>query len=240
MGSEQRRRKKSGKIWTGCLAVLLFLAVLFHGTETIRDEENWHIYEVYCMGDSITYGSGLGDEERLTASYPARLGQLLGAGYEVVNYGVKGRTLLDTTEKAYRGTGYIDMVRIQSPDILIIMLGTNDSKQRNWNAKAYKQQYLALVAELQEIPSRPAIYLMAPPEAYAGEDGEIIYGIDNTVIRDEIRQIVKEVAEETGEEFIDLYAVTEDHPEYFTDGVHLNREGYEVLARTVYERIREG
>lgn len=240
MRAERKGREQNRKTWAGCLAALLFLVVLFRGAETIRDEENGHIYEVYCMGDSITYGSGLGDEERLTASYPARLGQLLGAGYEVVNYGVSGRTLLDTSEKAYRGTGYIDMVRIQSPDILIIMLGTNDSKQGTWNAEAYKQQYLALVEELQEIPSKPVIYLMAPPEAYAGKDGEIIYGIDNTVIRDEIREIVKEVAEETGEEFIDLYAVTEDHPEYFTDGVHLNREGYEVLAHAVYESIHEG
>ena len=66
---------------------------------------------------------------------------------------------------------------------------------------------------------------------------KIIYGISNDIIRDEIGRIEREVAVETEVNVIDLYAVTENHPEYFTDGLHPNKEGYAVVARTVYEQI---
>lgn len=239
MDVEQRIRRNNRKKWIQSLAVLLFLIVLFWETESLRDAENRRIYQVYCIGDSITYGKGLKKEERLTASYPAKLQQMLGAGYEVINYGASGRTLMDIPERSYRDTGYFEMVKIQSPDVVVVMLGTNDSKKGLWDAAEYERQYLVLVEELKEIYTEPDIYLMAPPAAFPGTDGKIIYGISNDVIRDEMRGIVEKVAKETGAEFVDLYAVTEDHPEYYTDGVHLNREGYGVLAHTVYERIHE-
>lgn len=239
MHVEQRIRKNNRKRWIQGLAVVLFLVILFWETESLRDEEHGRVCQVYCIGDSITYGKGLEKEERLTASYPAVLQQMLGAGYEVINYGASGKTLMDIPERSYLDTGYVEMVKIQSPDIVVVMLGTNDSRRELWNAAEYERQYLVLVEELKEIYSRPDIYLMAPPEAFPGIEGKIIYGIDNDVIRDEIRGIVEEVAKETGTEFIDLYGVTEGHPEYFTDGVHMNREGYGVLAHTVYESIHE-
>lgn len=154
-----------------------------------------------------------------------------------MNYGASGRTLLDIPGKSYRDTGYIEAVKGELPDILIIMLGSNDSRSDRWHAKKYKQAYIALLKELQMIESKPAIYIMTPPEAFPRENGEIIHGIRNEIIHDEIGRIVREVAEETGVGLIDLYAVTENHPEYFFDGVHPNKEGYEVVAQTVYEHI---
>ena len=77
------------------------------------------------------------------------LGRLLGRRYEVTNYGVSGRTLLDIPGKSYRDTGYINEVKAGLPDILIVMLGSNDSRSGRWNAKKYKQAYLALLKELQ-------------------------------------------------------------------------------------------
>ena len=40
--------------------------------------------KVVCMGDSITEGFGIGPDE----NYPAKLGQMLGDAYTVVNKGV--------------------------------------------------------------------------------------------------------------------------------------------------------
>lgn len=225
------------KKWIYALSVLLFLAVLFCKTESVMEEESTRIYQVYCLGDSITYGSGLSQELRPVACYPAQLQELLGARYQVMNYGVSGKTLMDVPERSYRDTGYVDIAKMQSPDILVVMLGTNDTKEDIWDAKRYKEEYVALVEELQAIESEPDIYLMIPPEAFPYEDGVIVYGINNDTIHDEIRDIVREVSEETGTGLIDMYAVTEDHPEYFMDGVHPNQQGYEVLAKAVYEQI---
>lgn len=225
------------KKWICAFAVLLFLVVLFGRTENVMEAESTYIYQVYCLGDSITYGSGLSQELRPTACYPARLQELLGAKYQVMNYGVSGKTLSDVPERSYRDTGYIDMVKMQEPDILVVMLGTNDSKADVWNAERYKEEYVALVEELQAIESEPDIYLMIPPEAFPYEDGVIVYGINNDTIHDEIRDIVRTVSEEAGTGLIDLYAVTENHPEYFMDGVHPNQRGYEILAQTVYAQM---
>lgn len=221
-----------------CLAVSIGVFFSAGWSERIAPEDYREPVHVYCMGDSITQGSGIEEEEREEKSYPGRLQQYLGAGYEVTNYGVSGRTMIDIPEKWYRNTGYIELVEAQSPDIVTIMLGTNDSKAGNWNAEAYKSQYVAMVEELQEIPSSPRIYIMAPLRAFPREDGEIIYGIDNDVIKGEIHRIVEEVADETGARMIDLYAVTDGHPEYFADGVHCNEAGYEVLAGAICQEIK--
>lgn len=224
-------------IWKALVIPPLVLLLLFVNTETLMEKEDTRIYKVYCMGDSITYGKGVPEEQRAEASYPAVLGKLLGSRYEVVNYGVSGRTLLDIPEKSYRATGYLDIVKLQQPDIIIVMLGSNDSRRGRWDAGKYKEAYLAFVRELQEIESAPDIYIMAPPEAFPREDGNIIHGIRNDIIHDEIGRIVREVAEETGVHIIDLYAVTEDHPEYFYDGVHPNQEGYAIVAQAIYEQL---
>ena len=47
------------------------------------------VTRVACIGDSITYGTGLSN--RATQAYPARLQALLGEDYEVRNFGNPGR-----------------------------------------------------------------------------------------------------------------------------------------------------
>ena len=47
---------------------------------------------VACVGDSITEGAGVRDPNK---RYPAQLGVLLGANYDVKNFGVSGTTMLD-------------------------------------------------------------------------------------------------------------------------------------------------
>ena len=49
--------------------------------------------KVACVGNSITYGTGLSD--RVTQSYPVKLQKLLGERYEVENFGKPGATLLN-------------------------------------------------------------------------------------------------------------------------------------------------
>ena len=119
---------------------------------------------------------------------------------------------------------YLSLIHI-SPDVVIIMLGTNDSKQKYWDAERYEEQYLALIDELHNLPGHPYLYLMAPPEAFPAEEGEILYGINNDVIGGEIRNLVPDIAEQSGCGTLDLYALTQDHPEYFVDGIHPTEEG---------------
>lgn len=225
------RNRKKYSLVSGVFVLAAVTAGIF-----LWKEERNHNYSVYCIGDSITYGTGVADS-RETDSYPALLGGMLGERYTVYNYGVSGRTLLDNTAKPYKDTEYMEKVLGETADIMVVMLGSNDSKRHNWQPGEFERQYIELVETLQEGERRPEIYLMTPPRAFAGADGVIAYGIDETVVREEVREIVSEVAEKTGVRLIDIYAVTENHPEYFMDGVHPNKKGNEAIAEAVYAEL---
>ncbi len=189
--------------------------------------------KVACIGDSITYGAGV-LWSRARDSYPAQLQQMLGDEYQVVNYGASGRTLQEEGDTPYRKTVFIEHSQNIAPDIVVIMLGTNDSKPFNWNAERYEEQYIKLVQSYQSLEKKPQIFLVAPPAAFI-KDGEdkVVYNIDQNVIENQIHDIVQHVAEQTGATFIDMFEVTKDHPEYFMDGVHGNQNGYKVIANTI-------
>ena len=57
------------------------------------------VVKVACVGNSITYGAGISNRDR--DSYPAVLGQMLGEGYEVRNYGFSARTCLNKGDYPY-------------------------------------------------------------------------------------------------------------------------------------------
>jgi len=80
--------------------------------------------KIACMGDSITYGYSLSNPS--VYSYPARLQGILPDGYTATNYGSSGKTLLFNTGASYiTNSNYTNAVNSQ-PDIIVIILGTND------------------------------------------------------------------------------------------------------------------
>ena len=86
---------------------------------------------VSCIGDSITSGVGVGNPA--TESYPAKLQKLLGTNYTVLNYGVSGTTALIQGDMPYVATSaFTASHQAPLPNIVVIMLGSNDSKSQNW------------------------------------------------------------------------------------------------------------
>ena len=78
--------------------ILSFYFVLFFLAIKINAQVIEKI-KVACIGASITEGAGL--ENKKTQSYPAQLQTMLGDGYEVVNYGIGGCTMLRKGDKPY-------------------------------------------------------------------------------------------------------------------------------------------
>jgi alpha-L-fucosidase 2 len=52
-----------------------------------------------------------------------------------------------------------------------MMLGTNDSKIYQWNRREYHKDYIEMVKNMKNLPSKPEVYLMVPPPLY--QDGFI-------------------------------------------------------------------
>ncbi len=184
--------------------------------------------KIACVGNSITYGSGIGERDKY--SYPAQLQEMLGGQFEVRNFGVSGRTLLSRGDYPYRHEKeFLDAKRFL-PDIVIIMLGTNDSKPQNWRYKNdFQRDYISFVQEFKTLPSHPRIYVCTPLPAFPGD-----WGINDTIIRLQIIPRIKALTLVTGVSLIDLYHALESKSELFPDKVHPDGDGANVMARHIY------
>jgi acyl-CoA thioesterase I len=187
---------------------------------------------VACVGDSTTAGSG----------WPEKLGTKLGAGYTSTNYGVGGTTLLKKGDFTYWNTGAFTQSHQSGPAIVVIMLGTNDSKPQNWNTHKgeFAADYEALIDSYSALPSHPQIFLnLCPP---AGTNG---FNISGTVIETEILPLIRQVAAAKGVGLIDVFSAFGGHnldPTLYGsagDQVHPNGgTGGQRIADTVYAALK--
>ena len=183
---------------------------------------------VACIGNSITQGIGVKNE--FQNSYPGVLQQLLGKDYDVRNFGVSGRTLLNRGDYPYMHERMYRDAQNFLPDIVTIKLGTNDSKPQNWRyGKEFKENLEEMVDAFQALPSKPKIYLCLPVPAT-----KIQWGINDSVITHYIIPIIRKVAKEKKTHIIDLHTDLFPYSQDFPDHVHPNEEGAIKIAGVIY------
>ena len=190
--------------------------------------------KVVCVGDSLTYSQGVMGS-RKTDAYPSVLARLLGEEYQVLNYGLPNRTLQSTGNMPYTSEDFYQASLAQDADIIIIMLGSNDSKPDFWNAERFEAEYKQFVQQYQNMASNPEVYIMIPTAIYLEnpDSGDC----SDEILQEQLVPIITRVAEETGAKLIDLYTVTEGHPEWYKDGLHPTAAGNEAIAQAIYEAI---
>ena len=91
---------------------------------------------ITCVGDSITDGIGASSGQN---TYPAQLQKILGDKYEVLNKGVSGTTVTNSDDRAYTKTSRYRESLTSQPDIVIILLGTNDITTKGINTDEGKK-----------------------------------------------------------------------------------------------------
>ena len=186
---------------------------------------------VSCVGDSITEGTGLSNPSQ--DSYPAQLSSMLGTGWEVGNFGKKSATVLKSGTTPYWNTSKFVPSHEFNPDIVIIMLGTNDAKPINWvNKSRFIGNYNELIQSYKNLSSQPKVYICYPPPVY----GEVA-GITDARIKNEIIPKISQIASLNDVEVIDIYTALSNKRALFPDKVHPNREGARLLAQKVYQTI---
>ncbi len=195
---------------------------------------------VACVGDSITQGMGVMFDHMSRNSYPALLQGLLGKKYQVLNYGHSSRTLLNSGDYPYHNSPFFTASIRSDPAIVLIMLGTNDSKPQNWKSTDYERELGEFVETYKNLLSNPTVYLLTPPTAFLRKGKkEVAFKISNVIIENEIIPIVKNVAEKMKAPIIDIFSATKIYPEYFPDGVHPNAVGNKVIAETVLTALNQ-
>lgn len=183
--------------------------------------------KVATVGNSITEGAGL------SSTYPDVLQELLGEKYEVRNYGISARTLLKKGDFPYWKETKYEEVLAWNPDIVIIKLGTNDSKPQNWQHKEdFEKDYVAFIESFKELPSKPAVFICYPIPVFEDK-----WGISEGVVKKEILPLIREIAFVAQIKSIDLYTPFLGQAHLTYDGIHPNEEGAALLAKEIYQAL---
>lgn len=205
---------------------------------------------VACIGNSITDGSGI--DMASMHGYPASLQQLLGKEYWVKNFGVSGRTMLNKGDRPYmKEMAWRDALAFR-PDVVVIKLGTNDSKPQNWQHSAeFKQDLVQMITELcpelGQLPKnkkkrakalaevKTKIFLCTPIPAFKST-----WNINDSVIVNGVIPIQQEVAKEYGLQVIDLHTLFgNDSNMMVADGIHPNEKGARRMAEIIADALKK-
>jgi len=217
-------KKAMGKIQSKTLVVAFVLCSIISFAQD-------SLLRVACVGNSITAGYGLANPA--TEGYPAQLQTMLGTGrWKVENYGVSARTMLKTGDLPYWNEPQYQMALAFEPNIVVMKLGTNDSKRWIWNVhgKEYKTDYKEMIRSFRQLASEPEIFLcLAIPGENRGWD------IYNSYIKDSLNPRITEVALETGANLVDLHTLFLGNEKAWLmgDSVHPNIAGCTAIASKV-------
>lgn len=187
--------------------------------------------KVACVGDSITEGYGLTCQSK--NGYPVVLDSILGQGYTVLNSGRSATTLQIKGDFPYWICKEFSNVFAFEPDIIIIKLGTNDTKSHNWHADNFKKDYQSLIDTFQTINPKPRIYLCLPVPVF-----KTVWGINDSTLVNGIIPIIEKLSKSNNLPVIDLYHNMKGQGSNFADSIHPNEQAVKVMASIIAKAIK--
>ena len=224
------------------------------------------VIRVSCVGDSITsYGCASADN----MTYPAQLQRLLGTDqYVVSNHGRSGQTMLKQGLCGSNATNCegncsywkpqnIDPALQSNPDIVTIMLGTNDAKGCNWYGPPngspigwgveFRSAFLDMISQFKSLPSQPKLYLIIPPPLVnppKHPEHPPPFDMKKSVLNELLPfHIIPSIAMETGiDGIIDVWTALGGEHGYFSDtmtcdGCHPKDQAMTIIAKTIAKSI---
>jgi lysophospholipase L1-like esterase len=200
------------------LGIILLLILLIKSSQ--QQKEKLPMKKLIAFGDSLTRGHQTYKE----TPYIDFLKPLLGKGWVLENKGINGELTTQMLTRFER-----DVMR-HRPDVVVILGGTNDigwgidNKIIIKNLKAMIQKALdkKITPVICAIPSLRGFGRLVPP-------------------RQEVNTAISQFAQEKNIAFVDLFTITADENlwlagKYADDGLHLNTEGYKLIAETIYQQ----
>ena len=206
------------------LACICYLLILPTGLWAKR------IIKVACVGNSITYGAGISNREK--NSYPAQLQYYLGDDYEVRNFGSNGATAQSDGDYPYVRTGVYGESKNFLPDIVLIKLGTNDTKPQNWkDEKHFMEEYQTLIDTYRSLDSHPQVILLTPVRCFLTEKNTV----SPRIIEEKVRLVVEQLAYDNGLGIINLHNLFGNQWDQviMPDRLHPSSIGAGAMARKI-------
>ena len=205
----------------------------------IKVKEKFHIA---CIGDSLTEGHMWPAQ-----SYPSYLAKKVPEHFEVGNFGKNGISITgyggswDNPEMRYIKQEYYKNSIAYEPDILAIMLGTNDATGWEKAAPTFLAEYKTLLKAYKDaLPFAKTIMMVSPPTKEGNQ-----FGIPNNVIKEQVNPIQRQLAEDNGYEILDLrkeFEETENYESLYLrpyDGVHFTETAADYVATRVWDIAKD-
>jgi lysophospholipase L1-like esterase len=202
---------------------------------------------ILCFGDSNTYGlNPRGGRFPRNIRWTGVVRELLGEDYEIIEEGLLGRTTVwdDPVEGVMSGKAYlVPCLRSHAPlDLVVLMLGTNDLKQRYAvSAADIAISVLSLVQVIQstlpghvENKNTQVLLLVPPPIKEMGLSASIFAGGEDKSKR--LGEAFNKLKPYTDASILDLTSVITSSE---VDGLHFDAEEHRKLGETVSRRIKE-
>lgn len=207
--------------------------------------------KIVCFGDSNTYGYNpeTGGRYGEDIRWPKVLQKMLGDDYEIIEEGQNGRTIAnaDPWEGGTKcGMDYVlPMLETKRPDLLAIMLGSNDLKIKfNLPAADIAGSLITMIMKIKGYCEHfigcpdMKILIISPPalsEPLCESYFSIFFNTDNAVERSkELAKLYETVAKEHGCYFLNA---TDTVSAGNADHLHLDPEGHAKMARLVKDCI---
>jgi len=227
----------------------------------MSNEECAEPIRIACIGSSVTKGTGLGDPAK--ESYPTQLASFLAAnGYPAVdmrNFGEGGAGILKRGCNPFWDLDQFADALVFDPDVLIIHLGTNDSREEFWNSEAallqakenmfesesfaveeantaivhgeleFEQDLDEFVEMFARMPANPDIFLCTPVPLFHSNGW-----LKKEILSMEIAPRIRNVAARRGLRVVELLdsSLAQNHA-LFPDGVHPSRAGATEIATII-------
>ena len=161
---------------------------------------------------------------------------MLGEDWEVRNFGASGATMLKKGNKPYWKLEAFQQALDFKPDVVVIKLGTNDSKPQNWkHGEEFGDDYQSLIKRFKSLESNPDVWVCMPAPVYKDD-----YGINASVVDNEVLSVIKLVKKAERVKLINLYKALSKKAEMFPDGIYPNAEGAKVIAKKVAQKLKKG
>lgn len=203
---------------------------------------------ILCFGDSNTWGYDARTKDRFPEEirWTGVMQEKLGSDYTVIEEGLCGRTTVfeDPLVDGLRGLTYLSpCLRSHGRlDVLILMLGTNDCKERfsatGQNIADGMKRLVCLAQELEVWEGAPKILVVAP--APIRKECESSFAAGEMGICSEksekLAKLYQECAKECGCHFFDAASCVQMNS---VDYMHLDEEGHSVLGNRLAEELKE-
>lgn len=208
---------------------------------------------ILCFGDSNTFGfdgDNGGDRFPLDVRWPGALQMRLGDDYRIIEEGQPGRTIVcdDVVTGRSAGIRYLEpCLESHRPlDLVIVMLGTNDLKDRfalvPGEIGRAMQRAIGVIRNCAAGPDRaaPRVLLVAPVEVrHVPESSDwpsSVWTNPSQRSRD-LADALRQVAVEISTEFTSI-CDARAFPVCDNDGVHLTAEGHRNVAKHLEPIVR--